>query len=394
MAHWNTTRRFRPLVGLCLAGFLAVCAAPGLAGEAGAPLFRQSPLPKRAIFLEGGRAGTDPADASVTLQTRGVELLDLSVFRIGDPVAFFLTQSDLKRPSLENPALRVALASAAAAHPGADPAGPNPFGFAMIRCERIRPPGGKGGGEIPLGLDRSGTYLVEAAHGDRVAYAVVEVGRLVLLVVRAEKETLAFCADAETGAPVAGADVAAGIGGKEVGRGKTGEDGTVRLAVPYDPRVVVAASSPLGAGADDPTLFPSGPEGLTAYLYTDRPLYRPGESVNAKGILRVFQESGYGLPPRGKVSLAFMDPQGKEIGKREVSLTVAGTFSASFPLPPEARLGAWRLVATCGEKSFEGAFRVEKFRRPEMKVEVKPGKPRFAAGEAVRFEIQGRYYFG
>ncbi len=37
-----------------------------------------------------------------------------------------------------------------------------------------------------------------------------------------------------------------------------------------------------------------------AYLYTDRPIYRPGQTVNFKGILRKEDDAEYSLPPDGQ----------------------------------------------------------------------------------------------
>ncbi|MCU0723305.1 MAG: MG2 domain-containing protein, partial [Planctomycetes bacterium] len=384
-----------------LAAFAAAIGVPTAAGAAedppGSLVVLSEPLPAKALVLLGGRRGPDPARAAVTLRTASVKSFDLAVFRVGDAFAFLRTQDDLRRPSIRGP-VAAALGKAASAfaggasYPGAKAAAENPFAFEMVRWERRSVEGPSA--EVPLGLSKPGLYLVEASCGDHVAHALVETGRLTLLVVRSEEEILAFCADSQTGAPVAGAAVAAAARGREVWRGTTGPDGTVRARVPYAPRLLVAAEAPSGIAADDPRLYPSAPEGLTAYLYTDRPLYRPGESLGLKGILREAVAGGYALPKAGKAEVRFLDPEGTEKGRVEADVSAAGTFEAAFTVPDGCRLGRWTAVATCGGREFEASFLVEKFQRPELKVDVQPLKGRYAVGEEARFEILGTYYFG
>ena len=52
---------------------------------------------------------------------------------------------------------------------------------------------------------------------------------------------------------------------------------------------------------------------MRAHVFTDRPLYRPGETVRVKGILRDLKEDGLAIPAACEGKLTLRDPRGREV---------------------------------------------------------------------------------
>ncbi len=108
-------------------------------------------------------------------------------------------------------------------------------------------------------------------------------------------------------------------------------------------------------------------------LVLDRPLYRPGDTVYVRGVLRRAQEDGScSLPAEKRAKLTFYRPDGSELDTREVSLGEFGAFETSYTLPEgeEDVTGTYRLLVEAGD--FRESVRVncQVFRRDAFKVDL------------------------
>ncbi|HYW08279.1 MAG TPA: MG2 domain-containing protein, partial [Longimicrobium sp.] len=122
------------------------------------------------------------------------------------------------------------------------------------------------------------------------------------------------------------------------------------------------------------------------HSFTDRNLYRPGETVKFKGWLRWLRPGVEGqltLPARGEVSYTVRDPRGEELAKGTAPLTELGGFDGSFALPRGANLGGAYITVRAPDGRAQHMIRlvVQEFRRPEYEVSVTadPG-PHFIGG--------------
>jgi uncharacterized protein YfaS (alpha-2-macroglobulin family) len=68
-----------------------------------------------------------------------------------------------------------------------------------------------------------------------------------------------------------------------------------------------------------------GRAGYNNYLYTDRPIYRPGQTVNFKGILRKENDVKYSLPDVTKVHITIYSPN-SEIVDEDFNVSELGTY--------------------------------------------------------------------
>src|SRR6185369_96381 len=136
-----------------------------------------------------------------------------------------------------------------------------------------------------------------------------------------------------------------------------------------------------------------GGNGVTGYIYTDRPVYRPAQKVFFRGILRIAGDRGYELP-NGSAKTTIEDPNGGKVLESDLKLTPRGAFSGSVDIAGGAPLGQYRIVAKAGGAVASEYFEVAEYKKPEYKVAVTTPKKFVEVGQKVKFSIEAKYFFG
>jgi len=144
------------------------------------------------------------------------------------------------------------------------------------------------------------------------------------------------------------------------------------------------------------------------YAFTDRPAYRPTETVNWKFIARRNSGSVYSTPSDETVEFEIMDPRGSKVKEDKVKLNSFGSTWGSLELTDKMPLGEYRInFWDKGRKNHIGdamLFRLEEYKLPEFKVSVNTPEETnsanvvthktFKLGDTVEAEIDAEYYFG
>ena len=135
------------------------------------------------------------------------------------------------------------------------------------------------------------------------------------------------------------------------------------------------------------------------YLYTDRPIYRPGQTVNFRAILRSQDNTRYAAPDQTQISLEILSPFDYLTGKQRVidapqlPLTAYGTASASFTLPEDAEPGLYTLRMPDVDAS-SITFEVAEYRKPEIDLQVAFASPEHLLGQDLQAQVRASYFFG
>ncbi|HET7089356.1 MAG TPA: Ig-like domain-containing protein [Anaerolineae bacterium] len=269
----------------------------------------------------------------------------------------------------------------------------------------------------------SGAYLLETdgMPGHSEDWRVLVVSPLNLALKRSERQLFVWATDLRTGQPVSGLSLTVYDQDKHlVTSGATNQVGvfiTDQLPECFDrwecaygwrPLYVVAEaeSGEWGfvasewdegiATRDFRMPYYYGEPSHTVFLYTDRPIYRPGQTVYFKGVVRADDDGRYRLPAFSRVPVVIQDAQGNEIFREELPLTDVGTLYGEFTLSAEAALGSYSVQVRHAEDEppAYGNFRVAEYRKPEFKVSVTPNTTTPLHGEAVTVVVQADYYFG
>jgi hypothetical protein len=137
---------------------------------------------------------------------------------------------------------------------------------------------------------------------------------------------------------------------------------------------------------------PPGP--VDAFLYTDRGIYRPGETVELTALVRDDKaEAILGLP----VGLRLMRPDGVEAESLRLTSDQLGAHRQSFFLPRDARIGAWRAELRVDPKAPPvgvAEFQVEDFVPPQLEVKLAAADGPIRPAEPFPVEVAARYYYG
>lgn len=133
-----------------------------------------------------------------------------------------------------------------------------------------------------------------------------------------------------------------------------------------------------------------------AYIYTERPLYRPGQPVYFKGIVRADDDLRYTLPDVSSVEVTISNMDG-EIYRETLDLNPYGSFNGKLTLAENIALGSYTILARYpGATTDLGSvsFTVAEYRRPEFQVDVQVNPQDVLGGRGFSFRVQSDYYSG
>lgn len=276
---------------------------------------------------------------------------------------------------------------------------------------------------IQTPLSAPGAYIVEA-DGDRGrtrGAAVVLVSDLAV-VKKTDKDTvLCYVADARSGQPVPGAKVVVRETYSEnnhnhvqVSRGQTDAEGIYSAPRPRRPNVdsgnIEAFAYTPGhryalTNAEYASWNTEGNAGnrdeIKAYAYTDRPVYRPKQTVSFRDLLAKRRGGSDYTPLVGvPVTIVVNSPKGEEIYKMTLMSSRFGSVSGSFPLPNGAPLGEYTVSVSVPSASGSvndaggNRFRVEEYKKPEYEVKVTPSTMQARFGDKVTATVSATLYSG
>jgi uncharacterized protein YfaS (alpha-2-macroglobulin family) len=253
---------------------------------------------------------------------------------------------------------------------------------------------------VDVPLEASGTYLLEATDGKLQAYTVLFATRIALITKSAPGRLMVRVVDRVKGAPLAGVPVVLVDSGKkaEIGRLKTAADGLaqfeLKTASPQGLTVFALAPADTAVANVYGWALTPDQQRSVGYIYTDRPVYRPGHTVHFKAIVRVESAGGYELPNVKELPVEINDPEGKTVLRKSLPLTALGSVSGDLPLGGDAPLGYYSINVRDAMGGAGGGFHVEEYRKPEYEVRVVPEKPRLFQGEAMKLRIEAKYFYG
>ncbi|MBM4365957.1 MAG: Ig-like domain-containing protein, partial [Deltaproteobacteria bacterium] len=128
--------------------------------------------------------------------------------------------------------------------------------------------------------------------------------------------------------------------------------------------------------------------------FTDRGVYRPGDTAHVAVTARVADMQGLGAAG-GAVSWSVSDPDGAAAASGTCTLSAGGTCTFDVETPADARLGDWsvQLEGDDGASRASVSIPVRAYRAPAFRVDV-AGPERLVAGETLSAKADARYLFG
>lgn len=138
-------------------------------------------------------------------------------------------------------------------------------------------------------------------------------------------------------------------------------------------------------------------DGRQMFLFTERAVYRPGEVVHFKGIVRDAREGHARIPADTKLEILAFDSRGREFFRKTVALSAIGSMNEDIQLPAGV-LGEHRLlVKMSGEggnaPEAEHSFQVQEYVPNAFEISV-GGPKNFTGAQRVEIPVSAKYYMG
>lgn len=130
-----------------------------------------------------------------------------------------------------------------------------------------------------------------------------------------------------------------------------------------------------------------------AFIYGDRDLYRPGDSVHVNSIVRTFEWDMVGDMP---VTLTVTLPTGREMTTLRGTLDDQGAFATSFHLPAATPTGPYTLRLETADKQYLGSrtVMVEEFIPDRIKVQLDLASQKLTPGQDLTTNLTATNLFG
>ena len=293
-------------------------------------------------------------------------------------------------------------------------------------------------------IERARPARREDDGGPQGRSSVVQVTNLGITVKDSPENTLLFVTRLDTGEPVAGAKVSlVRADNQTFWTGETNADG---LALAPDtplrnPKRVWNELAFIAVAEKDGDVAYVGSdwtEGISPWefginvnlreaapllrgtVFTDRGVYRLGEEVHFKAILRLDSNRGIRLLTAGTpVQLSLRDSQDSELDRRIVKVNEWSSAEWTFTLPAAGALGGYSIQAQLDDpnapqakpenddqaeyeaewwpdpvRRVYGSFLVAAYRRPDFRVDVTAGASPLLAGDTLTAQVSARYLFG
>lgn len=174
-----------------------------------------------------------------------------------------------------------------------------------------------------------------------------------------------------------------------------------RYAISQDEKTLVFAGSNWGSGVspEDFGIWEQyyGPSNYpNVYIYTDRPIYRPGQPVYFKGLIRMEDDLKYSLPDAKEIQVIIRSFD-KEVYNKTLPLSSFGSFNDEFKLDQDAALGSYTISARLGSATIDLgnlSFTVAEYRKPEFLVDVSTDSVHLLGGQSFNAGVSAQYYAG
>jgi uncharacterized protein YfaS (alpha-2-macroglobulin family) len=263
---------------------------------------------------------------------------------------------------------------------------------------------------------KPGAYVLEAQGGGKSSRELILITDAALVLKNSGRQALVYFCNALDGAPVANASVklweswwADSQWHSRSFDGTTDTNGIAVFNLEHKPDNNMSLFA--GAVRGDRQAFSTGnnfwsrqnSDVWRTYAFTDRPAYRPKETVDWKFIARRYNGSVYSTPANETIEYEITDPRGAKVKSDKIKLNEFGSAWGSLDLTEKNPLGEYHVTFWDEGRHNEigGAtlFRLEEYKLPEFKVTVQTPeqngqKKTFRLGETVEAAIQADYYFG
>ena len=139
------------------------------------------------------------------------------------------------------------------------------------------------------------------------------------------------------------------------------------------------------------------------FIFTDRPVYEPGQEVNFKAIIRRDDDARYSIPS-GQAKVTVTTGNNEIKFEKSYPISLDGSINGTYKLADDDSVGGYTLSVEVGEKaeiynwgeysSNSTYFNVQHYQKPESFITVDTPKLEYISGDSPELTIAGSYFSG
>lgn len=248
-------------------------------------------------------------------------------------------------------------------------------------------------------IDEPGIYIIQAVCGDKVAYSGAVVSNNTLVYKRGSNEMLTFVADAKTGKFINNVSFDIYSNNKLIKSGRSSNDGIALINLENhsveNPMLIAKINETGEYLISDPYFyFSNGASQVNIYFYTDRPIYRPGQKVYFKGIVREKENNEWKPITNETFDINIKTNDYTDVANLVLTTNEFGSFSGEYLLEEEAKTGDYSVIISNFGTTYYGSFSVEEYKKPEYSVTVTLDEKQYSFKDTINIKVNADYYFG
>jgi len=132
------------------------------------------------------------------------------------------------------------------------------------------------------------------------------------------------------------------------------------------------------------------PKYIVTHFFTDRGIYRPGQTIHFKGIIMEKDKDKHTILPNYSTTVYLYDVNYQKHGELKLTSNEYGTISGTFTLPQGVLTGQMHITNTWGYKYIS----VEEYKRPKFEVTFNPVEGSYKLNEKITATGLSKAYAG
>lgn len=267
--------------------------------------------------------------------------------------------------------------------------------------------------EVPFPAGKPGVCLVKTEGDTWRTTSLVIRSDIDIIVEAAQREALVYVENRLTGQPAANAFVLCSNGKEIISEGHTDAEGIYRLAgqmIRDAAKLCVYVRAEAGeamqqldlsgmtASMRDPEADDEREPGLSprGLLWTERPFYQPGETLNCAGVIRDEENGAYTIHPDRVYQLSVLGDRSRPLAHATVHLDAQGCFQHRLTLPAATPAGEYRVVVRSedGKESYAAAFTVGTLAADAIRLAVQFARPLHYPGDPISGRVLATFPSG
>lgn len=272
------------------------------------------------------------------------------------------------------------------------------------------------GSHVTLPLSESGIWLLRTKLGNSIDQSVILRTNIGVLTKEGEKDLIFWTQNFKTGKSVPAAQIITynlenSI--KEIN--KTDGDSNGVAKTPFSKDIDIAyiksggdiATVPLnlkylntGYSGDNfqPKINPR-----KYFVFTDRPLYKPGDTIYFKAVIREDNDARYSIP-QGLATVKIYQDENTPVFEKNYQITSDGTVYGETKLEENVKTGYYYLKVILPKpqgvndeyfwESNSTSFQIEFFRKPEYSIDMEASTTELISKDPLTVTVSGKYFSG